>query len=615
MRLFLLVCLLSAASAATLAACGDGPADAATTDADAVSTDAGDASAPTDAPADAGDAAQSDAGENPSDVAELGDSLNDVSTDPADVFVDGSGVDASELDGDTADVPDGPEAFPWRSIYYETDWTPPEPGDGTTRLPDFSFAGYRYGVEPPIVDLPVFDVVAEGADPTGMADSTAAFASAIAAAEPAGGIVAVPEGLFRIDGTLRVTRSDVVVRGVGAEASRLWFTRSEGMDYGAHLSFAGGMALGAEVALVEDAPEYSTIVAVTDVSSFVVGDRVAIGWTITPEFVAAHNMTGVWRAFNDTWQPFFWREIVEVDADRNVLEVDVPLRYNSLVRDGASVRHTTGWIENVGVEGIGVSNAVAWDEAWAHNQVHAISFDGVVDGWIRDVRSFVSPSVAADSPIPDAHLQSSGLEVRRSARVTIADVSLANAQNRGGGGNGYLFEVRQSSEILTRDSVGTAGRHNFIQNWGFGLTGCVWLRVQSSGGVAAISADLPIGPTGYSETHHSLAMSNLVDQSIFDDGWSMVNRQDYSTGAGITATGNVVWNARGTGLIESRQFALGYIIGTSPTNRIEVGTLGDKGEGTAPEDVVEGRGLGGWLVPASLYEDQRLRRIERETAL
>ncbi|MFY0537616.1 hypothetical protein [Nannocystis pusilla] len=57
--------------------------------------------------------------------------------------------------------------------------------------------------------------------------------------------------------------------------------------------------------------------------------------------------------------------------------------------------------------------------------------------------------------------------------MTVADSTLELAQHRGDGGNGYLFEVMQSGEVLVRDCVARAGRHNFVQNWGFGATGIV----------------------------------------------------------------------------------------------------------------------------------------------
>ena len=172
----------------------------------------------------------------------------------------------------------------------------------------------------------------------------------------------------------------------------------------------------------------------------------------------------------------------------------------------------------------------------------------------------------------------------------------------------HELEIRQSSEILTRDSSGTLGRHNFIQNWGFGTTGCVWLRVLSTGGENWLSPDFDFSVPAYSEYHHSLATANLFDQSVAEDGFKAANRLTESTGAGHSATECVFWNVGGT-IVTSRQYGRGYVIGTAPGMQVatNIGTF--DGAGTEPVDWVDGAGEGDTLTPPSLYEDQLARRL------
>lgn len=513
--------------------------------------------------------------------------------------------------GTSSGVPDPT----WRSELYPEDWTPEHTGPEGRFLHDFSYAGYHNGEAEPGQDLPatVIDVVADhGADPSGAADSTAALQAALDAAAQAGGaIVSLPPGLYRVDGTLALAASRTVIRGAGADQSRLWFTRSSDMSYKAHLTVGAAPQLGAEVALVADAPARASAVEVADAGAFAVGDDVALGWQISPEFVTEHGMDGTWMVFNGEWQVFFWRTVRAVDVQTGRVELDVPLRYPALLRDKASLRPVTGMLREVGVEDLGVANAVGWDDAWLQSQVHAIELLGVKDAWVRGVRSFVSPGAPADGPGAMRHLQSGGVSVLRSKRVTIADVTLELAQHRGDGGNGYLFEVSQSSEVLLCDCVGRAGRHNFIQNWGFGATGIVWLRVHSSEGKAVFTKLGELGSVGLSEFHHSLATANLLDQSVVDDGWGAVNRGSYSSGAGHSATQSVVWNVGGAGVVRSRQFGHGYVIGTGPEVQVETDLAGLDALGTEPEDWVEGPDEVGALQPASLYEDQLARRLGR----
>ena len=121
-----------------------------------------------------------------------------------------------------------------------------------------------------------------------------------------------------------------------------------------------------------------------------------------------------------------------------------------------------------------------------------------------------------------------------------------------------------------------------------------------------------IGQVGFSEFHHSLAMANLIDDSITDDGWQGVNRKDWSSGAGHSATQNVFWNLRGNGQLKSFQAGWGYVIGTEGLDVLTDLSLGGffgNADFTEPEDWFEGEGSGDHLVPQSLYEDQLARRL------
>ncbi|TNF25539.1 MAG: hypothetical protein EP329_22965 [Deltaproteobacteria bacterium] len=537
--------------------------------------------------------------------------------------------DAAEPDArddvDVAPADTWPPAGPWRSRLYPEGWTPgyaPEPG---AFLQDYSWAGYRNGgvTLGQAVAERVVEVVA---DPSGGEDATAALQAAIdEVAAAGGGVVQLPAGRYRVDGTVLIGASGVVLRGAGPTSTQLWFTRHEGMSYKSHVTFRGATTGGEELPLAADADVFDTVVAVTDAGALAPGDDVALGWVISDAFVAEHGMSDTWVAFNGTWQPFFRRTVVAVDREATppTVTLDVPLRYPAQLRDGASLRREPGVLHEVGVESLGVANAVDWAAAWAQNQVHAIAFDGVADGWIRDVASFPSPLAPTEGRGAGAYLQSGGILIMNSKRVTVADSVLERAEHRGGGGNGYLFEVRTSSEVLFRDCVARGGRHNFIQNWGFGATGVVWLRVRSSGGWAETSAGSSAGLTGYSEFHHSLATANLMDSVAVEDGWSAVNRRDESTGAGHTATACVFWNVRGTGVLRSYQFGAGYVVGPASSLDLQtVPTPAPEGleeiwealspwQGAAPDDWLEGVGRGDDLVPSSLYEDQLARRFGR----
>jgi hypothetical protein len=507
--------------------------------------------------------------------------------------------------------PSGPSAnAPWRSALYPANWTPAFTNGSGQFLHDFSYAGYRNGALAPGSAAPtrVFDVAhGYGADASGATDATAAIQSAIDAAQTAGGgVVLFPAGLYRCDGVLHVSASNIVLRGAGAQTSRVYFTQSAGLSYKSHIAFQGALQYGPDVPLAADGVNRSLSVQVADASSLAVGQEVAVGWVITDAFVAEHGMTGTWTVANGQWRPFFRRTIVSLNTSviPAVVTLDAPLRYPAKLRDAASLRSESGYLSECGVEDLGLSNAVTWNDAWAEKQVHLFSFQSAKDCWVRGVESFASPNSGANG----YHLQNSGFGVLASKRLTIANCVLQKAQNRGDGGCGYLFEISQSNEVLVRDCAGLDGRHNFIQNWDFGTTGCVFLRCHSAGGLNVFSRDVPIGATAYSEFHHSLAMACLIDSCTLDDGWYAGNRKQESTGAGHSVTESVLWNNSGKGKILSFQYGQGYVIGTR-TLGVSVSLLDPRAAGTAPADHVEGQDLGATLEPQSLYDDQLARRI------
>lgn len=532
------------------------------------------------------------------DARSLTDVASDLPVADAMVAFDDVALDASDATSTDAGAP------AWRSSLYPADWTPEFTAPGGAFLHDFSYAGAFNGERPlPEHDGPRFDVLEFGGDPSGVLDSSAAFQSAITAAAVEGGIVWVPSGTYQVAQTLRVEASNVVIRGEGS-TSQVYFTRSEGMTGRAHLLFAGRAHEGARTPLVMDGHTRQTHVDVEHVQDLRVGDHVAVGFVITPAFIERHGMTDTWVSFTDQYKHFYRRTIVAIDAEGGRVHLDVPLRDEVLMSDGAELRVLDGLLEGVGLEAIALSNALSQEAADSVDRTHVVRMEWVVDSWIRSLTSFASP-VGVNSE----HLLSGGIKVVDSHRVTVRDSELQLAQNRGGGGNGYLFEVSKSNEVLFVDDVGRRGRHNFIQNWDFGTSGVVWLRCQSLDGIAINSG---VNFVGLSEFHHSLATANLIDGNIATDGWAAVNRGHYSSGAGLSAKENVFWNHRG-GRLRSFQYGLGFVIGTVDVDvRTELGaSFLNEDVGSTPADYVEGINMGASLTPVSLYEDQLRRRLSR----
>ena len=551
--------------------------------------------------------AQWDAGEQGPDQSDAGQTHADAGT------TDSSPIDGGSTDsGTTLSCNDC-----WRSVLYPEDWEPDYTDVSGRFLHDFSYAGVENGEGsiPPTLTLSTFSVLDYGADPTGNADSTDAAQAAIsAAANAGGGIIYFPAGEYRMEDVLTITSSHIVLRGDGPTATQIFFTRHLNMTDQAHIRYAGQVQESTESLLVQNGESRSLHIAIEDASHLQIGDEVHVGWVITDAFIDEHNMSGTWQVSNGQWRPFFRRHVtgVDISSDPHLVHLDVPLRYQAKTRDSASARVSTGYLERCGVESMAVSNAVDMDNAWENDRAHVIEMDMVKDCWVWNVESYATPNGGGDGHY---QLQSGGIKINRSKRVTVADSVMENAQHRGSGGNGYLFEVSQSNEVLFRDLIARNGRHNFIQNWDFGTTGCVFLRTRSEGGRVLAGSWDPIGTVGYSEFHHSLAMANLIDDSYASDGWSGVNRHDWSSGAGLTVTETVFWRLRGGGTLYTFQAGMGYAIGTDDMTVVSdldfFDPFSQRAEGSEPADFTEGIGVGSTLTPTSLYEDQLLRRLQQ----
>jgi hypothetical protein len=572
----------------------------------------------------------------------------------------------------------------WRSSLYPKGWEPgykvySKEQQKELFLQDYSYAGYHQGsktIPTPHASDIIFNVVNFGADISGFSDSWAAVQKAILAAEQATrGVVYFPAGNYLIQGSLsalddlkdelniqpnppsaarlnaldfgrlRIADSHVILRGAGQTQTKLYFPRSEGMSKSAHILFkplgSWGHSSSSAQYLLHDANVFDTSVIVGSLGSLAVGNDIVLGMKINADFLADFNVSlGQWP-IDGVWIPFFHRKITAIETVGRGFRIhfDVPLRHVLKIRDNVSVKSQNSLLKEVGIQSLAISNAVEMNKAWKvdpsapmHSgvnpgdysnlmtKVHLLEMEGVKNSFIHKVKSF-GPS-AFNLPYQSGkHIQSGGILLAASKNVTVAEVTMQNAQNRGPKGNGYLFKVQRSNEILVRDSVGQNGRHNFIVSHYFGTNGCVFLRIYSSGSKKYYwNGNIPYTTPAHaakSDFHKALSVANLIDSSSLHDGWLA---KYYGWGASNrhaaqTSYQNVFWNNGGSGTVVSHQFRYGYNIGARGSMRTDI--VGQSQ--TSPRDFLEGgynlmvgqthaRNIGDKLFPSSLYEHQLVRR-------
>lgn len=263
--------------------------------------------------------------------------------------------------------------------------------DPLGRLPDFSYAGYQAGEEPPTV-TPVTDVRDHGAVADDDGDDTAAFQAALDYAGTAGGgAVTVPAGTWRITDVLTFQHSGVVLQGAGSDLSILDLPLSLTDLRGAasQWSWNGGLLW------VEPPTGPSTVAAVTAAQlrgdQALTLDAAAQGWVVLrltdddDRTLGRHLHNDQDDAGDCSYQvPLVldWPVWLEPDGTlAQPLRTDVRLEWSPEIRSlpalsGVGIEHLTlqfpeteypGHLSELGYNGV-------------------FFVGGVVDSWVRDVR-------------------------------------------------------------------------------------------------------------------------------------------------------------------------------------------------------------------------------------
>lgn len=509
------------------------------------------------------------------------------------------------------------DSTPWRSALYPTDWQPGFSDAQGHFLHDFSYAGYHRGERPlPLRKDNLIDVTKPpyAADATGERDTTQAIQSAIDdAGKAGGGVVFLPPGTYRIapaetnNSALKIQADNVILRGAGTDKTYLFndtvAMRNKSVIEVKPKDFAWWYAEGKWAKRSEaaaDIPNASTRIPVENPVLFAKGDLVVLRNELTDRFIEELGMTGQWTRENrKNGSLVFCRRVVSVEAD--AITIDVPTRYLLRKEDNAHVVKLPGrMVMEVGLEDFSIgmkehSAAELGDHdylkegtpAYDAHQSFAVLLECAENCWIRRVNSYCPPGNTKGYQV-----LSNGIKLTRSRFVNVENCAWNRAQYQGGGGNGYLYTLC-GSECLVRNCSGEAGRHNYdFQNTS--ATGNVILDCVTRKGQLA------------SDFHMYFSVANLLDNVTCDtDFLEAVYRPYGSPMHGVTTSQSVFWNTRGLAypqrkkcIVESKQFADGYVIGTrGPASAVD------------SDDFVEGVGLGDTLEPRSLYLDQLSRRL------
>lgn len=270
-----------------------------------------------------------------------------------------------------------------------------------SRLPDFSFAGYR-GNDAAPPDFPrVANVRDFGAKGDGIADDSDAFIAALATGRE--GTIFIPAGRYKLTQQLRIIRRHVNIQGEGPDKTILYFPRSltdvvgpgKGHAPGGSWSWSGGFVSfeggnnGEKIArITANAARGTNEISVNDTSRLKQGQAIRIrlfdtdgklGRRLHADQADASTMLRGKKLVD------FPCTITKIQGRRltlnRPLRVDIEISWTPLiVEDSPS-------IEDVGIENVSmVFPAIPSAPHHEERGFNAINFEGVTNGWARHIR-------------------------------------------------------------------------------------------------------------------------------------------------------------------------------------------------------------------------------------
>jgi hypothetical protein len=465
------------------------------------------------------------------------------------------------------------------------------------RIADFSNAGYRGGG----IATPTVPVV-KTLDPVTSSDDTARIQAALDAvgalplqADGYRGALRLNAGVYFVTGTLRITKSGVVLAGVGNgdDATTNTILRRTGTSQ-APIIQAGNTDDQFKNELPNTRSQITTAKVQVGSRSFdvdhpeyyKVGDVVIVWQPSTQAWINAVDRGGV----TDTnyWKPGdieirYHRYVTAISG--NTLTVDAPV-FNHLDRslsqsyvykyNGSHV------LTRLGIEKLEV-DIVTNGELTEDHAEDAIKFVGAEESWIRDSTM--------------KHFWHAGVQFEGSTRCSAERCRALEPHGPITGGYRYNFSTYHAQLILFQDCFASYARHAFVCN-----------GTSLDSGIVFLNGTIDHAYTS-SEGHRRWSTGLLYDNIVSTNRQStdvlgLYNRGTYGTGHGWASAHSVAWNCNADGgriWIQQPPTAQNYGIGCS-------GNVTGSGPFAGPTGYIESTGQTG-LVPKSLYLAQLAQRL------
>jgi hypothetical protein len=499
-------------------------------------------------------------------------------------------VPTGELPAFCSQYPPPAAAGQWQSkwVRYDPAGRLTYPADGErNRVPDWSYAGYRYG-EAPIPDVPeVARLTPEPGDNTQRIQQ-AIDAVGMRAPDARGlrGALVLAPGRYEVRGSLRIGRAGVVLRGSGSGGDAARDTILVATGDVPHQRTVVTVGTGS-AQWTESTPRTNVTTPFVQVSARRLDVASTAGLAVGDPIVIRHPSSAAWIAAlggggaSDPWTPntrdiVYYRIIRRIDG--NALELDAPV-FNHL--DRALSQSTVAKAQVPHVAQVGIENLrVDIQTAGGEDENHAwkgVVFKGAMDAWARRVTAL--------------HFGFSGIEVGGGVRITIDDSQAAEPVAVRTGGRMYNFAMEAHSQlVLVRNCQAANGRHSLVGSGASTVSGNVFHRCRLTQG-------------GTNEGGHRQWTQATLYDNVTESGSStiaLINRGDFGTSHGWGCVHSMVWDFNGTMEVQKPPTGQNYAVSTRGRKDGAFRFAGGEGSVEIMPPV---------LTPASLYEAQLCDRL------
>ena len=401
-------------------------------------------------------------------------------------------------------------------------------------VPDFSYAGYRQGAERiPLVTEKVRVPLSSGDATTAIQNAIDTVGNLAPDSQGFRGAVVLEKGIYRVDGTLVIDESGVVLRGQGQHlAGTILVTGATTKRTVIRVATPNSPLVLDESRIARIRTDFAGVgtnsLFVDDGTGFNVGDVIAIRKTPNQDWIYALGMDLLESMTTDpdvrNWEPeeyrtLHLRKIVYRSGGHFLTDIPLVDSFYSRYGGGEVLKaSTSGRIQNSGVEDLRIISSYKADDDEDHGW-NAVHLYGVENAWVRRVTA--------------QNFGYSAVNVGHSSFVTVEDTASLNPVSKIQGSRRYSFNVSGNGVgILFQRVYSDKGRHNFVT--GARVVGPhVWVDS------VAFDAKSDDGP------HHRWATGLLFD-NILTKKLNVQNRTTSGTGHGWSGAQVLFWRSFAT---------------------------------------------------------------------